>query len=65
MRMANGHWRCAAYGRCVDSELVGTHERTRHTPAHALVLANTSADNRLVEGMLLHGPAVEWLPPCG
>ena len=28
-------------------------------PAHAPVRANTSAENRLVEGMLLHGLAVE------
>ena len=34
-------------------------------PAHAPVRANTSADNRLVEGMLLHCPAVEWRMPCG
>ena len=34
-------------------------------PAHAPVRANTSADSRLVEGMLLHCPSVEWRPPCG
>ena len=44
---------------------VGTQKRTRHIPAHAPVRSKTSAENRLVEGMLLHGPAVEWRPPCG
>ena len=34
-------------------------------PAHAPVRANTSADNRLVEGMLLHCPTVKWRLPCG
>ena len=52
-------------GRCIDSKLVGTHNRTRHTPAHAFMRAHTSAEDRLVEGMLLHDPAVEWLPSCG
>ena len=28
-------------------------------PAHAPVRSKTSAENRLVGGMLLHGPAVE------
>ena len=33
-------------------------------PAHAPVRANTFADNRLVEGMLLHCPAVKWCHSC-
>ena len=52
-------------GGALIADLLGTQKRTRHMPAHAPVRANTFADNRLVEGVLLHCPAVEWRLPCG
>ena len=52
-------------GGALIADLLGIQKKTRHMPAHVPVRANTSADNRLVEGMLLHCPAVEWRLPCG